>query len=413
MIDDTQVEPILDSLPAHSLIRHMVRYSSYLCDAALAHHLGAAIAVVSAISPPDVMFDYGSPLAGTYWALLVGTSGSRKTAAAGRVLSVLRNFDPRRVSMAHESKASLLESLHAQPQQIAFHGEFGNFLGATKGGKYQESLREQYMELWDAQPVSKARLGDTIEIEKPRFSVLACVAPSLIEQHTTSNAWEGGFFARFGIFYARRTRLYLPPPPGWPEQLAYLMDMLRYRESLLVGPTLGLKPGGHAEAYLRAWSAQRVHEVQSSGTLAEGVVQRLDSLAVRTALVFSLDSGAGLVNGGQPWYIDLESMQRGCAVTDLTIQSTIAVIRDLAGSIYERDRRSVIRALSSSPSTLGAIMARCEPKLPKRRVAELLESLQCEGAVSSVMGVGGAPAWVAGELPVTVDPERPMRAFAG
>lgn len=383
-------------LPPSGFLRHYVEYAYTVCDGPSVYALGAALATLATVVDPDLVIPYGANgIPPHVYALCVGSAGSRKTTIGAIGPRILAEVDPdRRGFSKHESEASLLEAIATQRQQLIFHGEFGSYLAGTGSKSYKSTLRESYMELFDGDSFQKAAKGTgVIEVDRPRLSLLCCVAPGLLEKHTEETDWTGGFFSRFFVFAGKRERR-LGVPPEWPEMERYLVELLTYRRRTPVGPLLGFAPD--AKAMLDAWDEQcDLITRASQQRWTEGVYSRLTTLAVKAALIYSLDAGRGANSGGRPWYIGVPETTMAIRLVGLHLKSVISILDTLAMGPYAKVRRAVLDAMGPDPRPFSRILRETSPKVSHKTLKETLESLQKEGMAFkwTLAGFGAEELW--------------------
>ena len=379
MILDEEAKAIT---PPRGFVAGFCKYTHGACDGPVIFSLGTALAVLGSVADPEmVLTEFIDPVPSNYWTLLVGPSSSRKTTIGNAgVHSILQEVDPQRIGYNPESEAALLESISQNQQQLFYFGEYGTFLTNAKSGRYKDAVKTSFGDLWTGHRVSKESLkGGRIEIERPRVSKLACVAPGLLEQNSTEEDWSGGYFTRFLVLAGRRTR-----------KLDYtdiyrdveLMKVLRvYLEELAgtpAGPPDGLDPD--ARILYKVWSDYWDQmALAHPGRWMEGVYGRLDGLCLRTAMLLSLDFGNAHNARGGPWRIGLEEMQYAILIVQAHLKSVASVIDGLASNPYERDRRNVFDAIGVDRVDEREIMQRLKPALKQRHLQEMLSSLVAEG----------------------------------
>lgn len=379
---------VLSSLPPWGSIRQYVEYSSAVCDAPLAYHLFSGLSAFSALIRPQVVLPFGADdVRANLFTLLVGDSGDRKTAAGVIALNLLREVNPDLIGLEnHESTASLIESLSDKGTQVIFHGEFGEFLAATGKGSYKAALREYYMKIADGLPLDRGKKGWKVQVLAPDLTVLACVAPTLLEEHLTPKEFTGGFVSRFLIAAAGRERFLIPGSSGRAAQRQAVSD--RWTQ-LMLSPQVspGLTPGSSvytpgAWKMLEEWmnGIDLAQRTAGKHTWTSGLYARLPRIALKTALLYAFDFGYGAwsaANGGAPWLVGEYELHCGIQVANLHLTSSLSVLERLALTPYERQIRSVMDAVGSSGLRgLGDIVSRCKPALPKKTVIDVLETLQ-------------------------------------
>lgn len=385
-------QAVFAACPPDGWVRGVVEYGYQCSDAPSAYFLGSALSVLSLAMERTVKLHWGAKVNSCVWSMLVGAPGhSRKTAAASMVVDLLAEAYPDYLAGGEgaESAAALVELLVSRPVQLVFHGEFGDYLAGTSAGSYKANLRETYLKLWDGGRLTKiGKSSGEHHVDDPRVAMLACVAPGLLEKLTGEDDWTGGFMSRWTILLGYRMRD-LTPPPEWPERRAALIEQLYRMIERPVGKLQGLDPA--ASAYMRMWGQawERAVEHQQTQYLI-GLQSRMQAVALKAALTFSLDVGAGAHSLGRPWQLDEYSVHWGCQVAELHLASARTLVATLAMSPYAKQRRSVLDALGSGMRTYSQLLRAVQPAMAKKTLDLVVESLEAEHTVfrRTVLGCG-------------------------
>ncbi len=385
---------VLAILPESGFIGSFVRYCQFVSDAPLAYSLFTALAISSTGIDPIATLPFGGKgLGAHFWSLIVGASGSRKTHIGEIGTEMLQEVSPNRIGSSHESEASLLEALNEEPQQMIFHGEFGDTLAGTHGNSYKHTIRMVYTKTWDGIKISKNSLRIQVEIARPRLSLLCCVAPSPLENYTDDLDWSGGFLSRYVTVYAVRERD-MASTPEWPEGKQWCIDQLAALLYRPMGQLTGMTP--EAEALLESWAKTYntvEHQRAARMRWTEGTYSRMIPTALKAAIIISCDIGAGSRSNGNPWRLGVADVQFGIEIAELHLRSIQTILDSLAIGTYGKQRRNVLNALGDDALTKGEIMRMCHPRLSKKVITDVLESLKEEKMVFEIpMGgvtVGG------------------------
>lgn len=374
---------VLAAMPPTGWVRDVVEYGQYVSDAPAAFWLAAGLSVYSLTLDPSIELRWGGRMNPCVWSLVVGPSGhSRKTSATGQVMELLSEAYPDVIGRTgHESVADLVDSIAERPRQILYHAEFGDYLSGTSRGSYKSGLREKYLQLWDGTVVEKSsRSGGAVRVENPRVGALGAVAPGLLEKLTTEDDWTGGFMSRWLVLLGHRTRD-LTPPPSWPDRKASLVEALYRGFHRPLGTLTGLDP--EAASYMRSWSTgwEQVVDASNQEWLI-GLYSRMQSVALKVAMTVSVDVGAGAASFGRPWLLDAYSVHWGCQVAELHMASATKLVSELAMSPYAKQRRSVLMAVGHGQMrSLGTILRTMQPKMPKKSVEMVIDSLVEDGSL--------------------------------
>lgn len=385
MITEAEVKAIL---PPEGFVSHFVAWCEYTCDGPLIFALGTALAVLSVCAPSDFEIDYGNKLGINLWATLIGESGTRKTTMCHKGLDILRAVDPRKIGGSHESDASLMKAILQHPQQLIPHTEMGALLGATQKGKYRDTLKEKYMELGDGKTVSRHTIKGGGATPHPRLSLLSGVAPGLVEKYCDETDFSGGFMGRQVVFFGARERDYAIPP-AHPEMEAFLVGELGWINSRTIGPFDGFTD--EAKAFLSAWSAM-MKETYRRSRWSEGSVSRLSAMAIRIGLLYAMDWGAAAKANGQSWRLGVEELHYAAKLIELHARGVAALLENLAVGVWGKERRTVLDTIQGE-MRFGEIVHDCNPKLPPRKVTEVLGALVIEGVLFKKEVFGKGTVW--------------------
>lgn len=359
-------------------------------DAPMAYHLGTGLSVLSVAIPPYVEVHLGGRMLGHFWSMLIGEAGwSRKTTAGRKGYKILRDAAAEMCSTpSHESVAAFMEDFAERPQQLMFMGEYGDFLASTRDGSYKSDMRARLLSCWDGDPLEKKKQGETITVDDPRLSLLACVAPGLLERHTSEHDWTDGGMSRWVIYLAQRDRL-LPNPPTLPERRQWLVEDLRRRLDLQIGPCVGIDDD--AQALFADYQVKLEARVKGSRNRYLGpIYSRVASVVLKTALIAALDVGPARAAKGKPWMLDANSIRWGMMNAELHAVSAATLLQTLSMSPYARKLRSVEDAVSGGLRPYPEVLRRVLPPLPSREVDQILKSMQAAEQCFGV-AVNGSP----------------------
>lgn len=380
MVDD---DSAWAAVPKGGWLEAYSRWAYTVTDAPLVYHLGASLAVLSMAVDPTVSLHLGGPVPGTFWSMLIGEAAtSRKTTAGRKAFSILTDAQPLLAGAeGHESSAAFVEDIADRPHQLIFFGEYGDFLAATAKGSYRAEIRDKLLRLWDGDKLEKRKRGETpIVIERPRVSIVACVAPGLLEKHTDEHDWTDGGMSRWVCFYARRTR----EEWGLPDDEAGRIRLVEHLRRIIdrpLGPCGGLEPA--ARERLIAWGSELGARADATRNRWLGPVYgRAGSVALKAALIASLDVGAAARCRGREWLLDDVSLQWGLRVAELHLLSVTALLPDLSLSPFARRLRSVVDAITGpGVRSYADVLRRVTPPQPKRDVDQCIELLTMSGQV--------------------------------
>lgn len=377
-------QAVLSILPESGFIRDYVLHALQRTDSPLAFHLGAAITLASAMAPPTLGIEFGQMVYATTWILLIGESGdTRKSTAINMATDMLAEVAPDRIGDEPGSTQGLLESFAVAPQQVIFYPEFGDFLVRTESGVLAP-LRAKYTDMYDGRRQSKRLSKTETVVESPRLSLLCGCAPTFLAQHTGHVDWQGGFMSRKVIFYptAGRERTFIFPARR--DRIAYrsLVEALTAMGQVVPGECRGLSE--EARKLWEEWYVKiEARRHNASARWARGGLARAPTAALKLGMLCAFSRGA--LRHGEEWALEAQDLIFGIGGAILGALSTECVMEGLCASKFAVERATVLDALGDRARTLrgrDGILNRCAPRLPKRDVLSVLETLVDEGTIA-------------------------------
>jgi hypothetical protein len=400
MISDLRVSAIVRKLPETSFTRQFIRYGYTISDAPLAYFLAAGLVLQASVVPRSLT--YGPTWHPNLFALIVGSSGSRKTTAADVAIDLLSAVDSSRVMLPPESRSAMVEQIARLPEPVGlyYYPEGGDLFAKLKAPAYA-SLETSYIALRDCNRLAKAKATgagthkvdekDAIQdILDPRMSLLVPIADEFVKSHTTTSQWQNGFIGRFFCLAATRERHRVMP--GFdPVRRSDLLDRLR---DMIVPVELHNGRGidsftDDAWNYFAEWST-RMDEIgrdAATPSLLQSNVGRVGDLAARIALLLCRDYGSAATDAD--WQISMAEIVPAIEIAMLHWESLIWLRSVIPANLVEQQRAivwAVFRAAGTDPLPLGEVLKRTNPKLSKRQLREVLENLLCEGEIEIVNG---------------------------
>lgn len=387
---EERVRQITSSLPETSFFRHYIQYASQLTDCNSVYHIGGALSLLTQSCPDDLHVRLGSKLFGNLYILIVGPStDSRKTAAVKICREVLEEALPGRAAEAPGSHEGLVESLRAQPKQLIPYEEFGHFLSSSDHS-YLTPIKTALTSIYDGSPAGRTLVNTKKRtlppVQKPRLSLFVASAPDYLNRHTEPTDWTGGFFARFLALQAPRARDYDTTPNDNVQYREWLVTRLRSLASAngIPGAWEGYTPG--AALLWREWSEERKALAKKRAhSRTAGAIGRSQAIALKVAMLLAWENAD---IGEAKWWLDEKHLRPAIDIVKIHLDSVLAIGENLGGTKDMNDRQAVLHSLNDRPKTLGEIVV--TSYLLRRRVLELLESLQEEKTVIVVPVTNGA-----------------------
>ena len=407
MITEDAVDAIL---PTRGWLRSYVEWARNCIDTHILGHVGVALSLLSQSFPKNLVGPFGTDIKGNLFTILIGESGeSRKTIAIelGRD-QVLRPSQICELGETPGSREVLIDELIVQPKKLIIYPEFGSFLAASEKG-YLQSLKSMYCEAFDNGPLARPtvagkKANKTVSrVEDPRLSLLCACSEPLLERHTEMTDWCGGFLSRFLLLATVRERKFTefmtdaPGAKALADSLAVINSAgadidLTSGKAKNYGPCLGFSPD--ARTLWKAWKLQVDARIKAAPQEVRGSFSRAPIQALKIAMLLSWDYGDARKSTA-PWFVTEECLAPAIGIANFHIEGVAEVASAMALSPPMRERRSILKAvrifqgptpgpLAKKPVPLSQIIT--EVQLLKRKVCEILESLEAERLVLPIDG---------------------------
>jgi len=249
---------LCDYIPAYGWIRDYVAYAIQCTDAPPMYHVMAATALaMNAVAAEHNCVVDGEPIPLHDYVLIIGVSGTRKTAAIKRALRAVQPCYAA-TKLGHRiwypeacTPEGIALALQDDPNRLLVLYEWTDLHASGRASYWQHA--PQFWELiFDQQPMQRLKVATPIRIERPSVTILSASTPSLIKQHTTLHDWQAGKMARYLIGHQEKPEdKEMVNPVEHPELLA---DIRRNYERLLA-PSLveSFSPSAQAKEYKNDW----------------------------------------------------------------------------------------------------------------------------------------------------------------
>jgi hypothetical protein len=256
------LEIVRPYIPAYGWIRDYLVYALQCTDAPPLYHVMSALALVSnALASNHNCIVDGEAIPLHDFFLVVGESGTRKTAAIKRALKVVQPCYAR-TKLDHRiwypeacTPEGIACALEEDPNRLMVLYEWSDLHAGGRASYWQHA--PQFWELiFDQQPIQRLKIAKSVKIERPSITILGASTPSLIRQHTTKYDWEAGKMARYLIGYQEK-----PDDAEMANAVEHpeYFDDLRQNYERLLTPSLveSLQFSEEAKQYKRDWQYSR------------------------------------------------------------------------------------------------------------------------------------------------------------
>lgn len=251
-------EDYLSVIPNRGWIRDYLAYAVQCTDAPPMYHIIAASALVAnALAPEHECTVDGEPIPIHDFFLIVGESGSRKSAAIKRAIRVVYPcyIDSR---LEHRiwypemcTPEGIVDALLDDPNRMMILTEWSELQAQGNAGYWQHA--PQFWEcLFDRTPVQRLKMKVNVKVERPSVTILGASTPSLIKQNTKVRDWEAGKMARYLIGYQPKPEeKEMVNAVEHPEMLLELRR--RYAELFSATLVTSFQPSTAAKKYKDVW----------------------------------------------------------------------------------------------------------------------------------------------------------------
>jgi hypothetical protein len=193
--------------PSYGWIRDYFGYAIQCTDAPPLYHLMASIGILSvALDDRIDLFNHNEPTPLHLYLLIIGESGTRKSAALKRAIRTVQpifNAFGKTQRLWHPESCSvegILEALGTDPNRLMILSEWTELHRQTNS-TYWKGASEFFNIAYDGMPMTRNRAKLVTYIQRPRLSILGASTASLIGQATTSHDWSAGKMARYLMLY--------------------------------------------------------------------------------------------------------------------------------------------------------------------------------------------------------------------
>jgi hypothetical protein len=245
-------------VPSYGWIRDYVAYALQCTDAPPMYHVMAATALaINAIAAEHNCVVDGEPIPLHDYFLIIGESGTRKTAAIRRALRLVKRCYMQ-AQLGHRiwypeacTPEGIALALEEDPNRLMVLYEWSDLHASGRASYWQHA--PQFWELiFDQQPMQRLKIAKSVSIERPSVTILGASTPSLVKQHTSLHDWQAGKMARYLIGYqAKPDDKEMTHPIERPDLLE---DLHRNYERLLsTSLVTSFSPSEAAKEYKNAW----------------------------------------------------------------------------------------------------------------------------------------------------------------
>jgi hypothetical protein len=245
-------------VPEYGWIRDYLAYAIQCTDAPPLYHIIAALALVANAIAADHECNVDGELIPLHdFFLVIGESGSRKSAAIKRALRAVHRcyvdskIDQRIWYPESCTPEGIITELEADPNRLMVLTEWSDLQAQGRAGYWQHA--PQFFEMvFDRMPIHRLKMQQRVTVERPSLTILGASTPSLVKQHTNMYDWEAGKMARYLVCYQAK-----PDAMEMTNAIERtdLLPNLQQNYGVLLAPSLvsTFVPSPEAKALKDAW----------------------------------------------------------------------------------------------------------------------------------------------------------------
>lgn len=360
-------------IPPSGFIKDYVEYASYCTDAPEIYHIGCAAVVLSTLMADRVRLITGKTEENlNLWVMISGRSSrDRKSTSVRIARDFISGIAPQRLAPTSGSVEGLLQRLVEEPCSVFLASELAALLDQMEASYWRQG-RSLLMDLYDGGDEFTRQLinREPIVVYKPRISVLAASAATLLEQTTRSTDWTGGFLARFLVLYAERSR-FLEHRRDNPHLRSKAADSLQqaldYPRGYMQVTDEGLQEHGRFSRWLN-------EKTDRSPEHLHGLITRLNDHVLRIAGLYALSLGVNTDLGRS-------TMRRAAAFGRIAYKSIGRIADRVTRDPRMKMRARIMNLVNESPGGITTRDILRQTHFIKRDTLPIFETLLAEGVI--------------------------------
>lgn len=397
------------STPPESFVSRYVLAASERTDAPPEAHEAAALTLMSALAGSRVTIPLAVRVGGlplVLWSMyVVNSTVGRKTTVLDFAADVFASvLDHSYLLQWETSPQALIESLmpHDGEPMLMLRDEFSGLLGdMNRLGGHQAALPAYLIRAYDVQPLenrrtakkvkgSADRIEDTPRVARPYLPLLTATTRDGLLSHAFVRNFTDGFLARFAVVTGESTpRSYHRESPAmvkaWSQVKTAARDFRGRCEALR-----SVYPGDDVlaahSALNEAWRA--LAGTSPNPEAASPTLQRLSDSVLKVAALLALDL-TDATQTEEPDFprITLEHFRMAEQIVARWRDSTLALIADVGGSVFQRDCEGVLGTVRAHGGSMRVRdLYRVHRRLKMRELNEVLDALEVQGRITQEKG---------------------------
>lgn len=353
-----------DTVPPNSWLDRYIAWASDITDAPPVFHWLVGVSVLAAAMSRNWTIKHGyNTLSARVFGLIVGTSGSRKSASVSLGIDLLPSDLVERAS--YGSQQAFIDAVEEQPEQLWVQQEAGSVVRQL-GEKYHKSYAQLLCQVYDGDPIAQvSRTRGRVAIDNYQVGLLfasteqGLVPPDDKNNNTIHELVRTGLFGRFWLAASNyKIAEYDDPRPGDPRVRKWLEDTLATTWTFDRPVECALAPDAYEE--LRIWAKQYTNSPPSP--VLEGLWERRAVHAKKLAMIYQAAQGmrAGTAINKQTMLYAINAMHR------IVFPSHRYVLESLTASRHQKLLEKLTKKLETAtyikwadvPGFLGISQAR-------------------------------------------------------
>jgi hypothetical protein len=373
-------------VPSHGWIRDYLVYGISCTDAPWGYHIFSALAGMAlAIGANNRLIIHGDEIPLQLFLMIVGDSGSRKSASINRMIKVISpclaelSLDHRILYPESCTVEGIIEQLAQDRVRLLVLSEWTEMHAQQSQGGYWRG--PEFMNLaYDGQTLQRSKMKDSVKVEDPRVSLIGASTVPLLKHALQMRDFDSGRMARYAIMVLSRdeTRTMLSAVEH-PEMLGPLRERYGQLLSTAMSPHFTLSDDAWDLKVAFQESPDWKEFCKSFPEHLTPSLNRVDAHIYRIATLYqaSMDYPFNQVVGTEAMRAALELVR--FVMESLLDNFTVVNGKDLAPIVR---LRNIIAAAGKEGITWSNIVIRAE--ISKRTVDELLQTLEASGQIVGI-----------------------------
>lgn len=356
-------EEIAGLIPPYkkSLLRLMYNhFADVSSDFPAAFRYATALTTLATCVPSDVAAPRNvSGFNLNFYALLIGSSGSRKSSTAVEGMKLIQAVDKKLYCSGIRSPEGFIKQAKKSAGRVCvYHSEFGYTL--KQALTQASSVKTFITKCYDGEAISTETIGKgEMQLDMPRISSLACCNYAFLYGYSELDDWNGGMFSRFFIAHSRET-IEASPHQDQPDLTRESAIITRLKE---LHEGIGVRCAGFEPEAWDIFNDLRAEVRQNNTGVGndrfDAISLRIAMISVKIAMLYQIDAMLAGAFGGwfgaEKFRIDPWCMQMGVTAARLHWRESQWIARRVPISDDDRTRYRILEACSRLAPMFGGV----------------------------------------------------------